>query len=63
MPRARLDPATVAQVARALEEEIARLDAWSAGCAMCCDAEAVAFLKRTKAWLERAARVKPRPSS
>jgi len=58
----RLDPATVREVASALEEEIARLDARSARCALCRDAEAVAFLRRMPAWLERAEMAKPPPS-
>jgi len=57
--RIRLDPLTVPEFARALQEEIARLDARSAGCAMCRGAVAVAFLKQMKAWLERGERAKP----
>jgi len=49
----RLDPGTVAELVRYLEERLAGLDARTGRCALCRDAEAAAFLNRMKAWLER----------
>jgi len=54
MPRPRLDPPTVRELAGALEEELARLDARSARCSMCRDAEA----QEDGARIERADREK-----
>lgn len=52
-PRPSLDPDTIAELARVLEERLERLDAHQGGCALCKDAEAVAFLARMRDWLRR----------
>jgi hypothetical protein len=49
----RLDPVTVAELARVLEARLRDLDARTAHCALCNDAEARAFLNRMRDWLRR----------
>jgi hypothetical protein len=48
------DRATVAELARVLEQRLERLDEHQDGCAHCRDAEAVAFLARLRSWLHHA---------
>jgi hypothetical protein len=49
----RLDPATVAELARVLEERLRDLDARTARCALCKDAEARSVLTQMQDWLRR----------
>jgi hypothetical protein len=51
----RLDPATVTELARVLEARLRDLDARTARCSLCKDAEARAFLNRMRDWLRRVA--------
>jgi len=60
LPRS-LDDATVAELARVLEERLQRLDAHQNGCPVCRDREAVGFLARMRDWLRRGAGAPARP--